>query len=61
MKIKIQIRMGQMEGMLATRKASAFPEELTKSGIKKQSRMKTEWRESEGVTAVVRTTLWPDL
>lgn len=61
MKIKVKIKIEQRERMLATRKASAFLEKLAKSSIKKQSRMKRKWGESEGVTAVVSTTLWPDL
>lgn len=50
MKIKVKTRIGQRERMLATRKAPAFPEKLTKSDIKKSSRMKREGKKSEGMT-----------
>lgn len=49
MKIKVKIRNGQKERMLATSKSSAFPEKITKSGINKQRRMKRERRNSKGV------------
>lgn len=49
MKLRVKIRKGQKESMSVTSKSSAFPEKITKSGIRKQSRMKRERRKSKSV------------